>query len=69
MLLQIQNRTYLYGFIPISTEVVGPESYLCQACGSEWRSDWPYPFDFGAHADSPSWKCFKCGKEVAYDKF
>ena len=68
-LSQIQSGTYLYGFIPLSREPVGPEYYLCHVCQREWQSDVGFTFDFGAHADSPTLNCFKCGKEVPYEKF
>jgi DNA-directed RNA polymerase subunit RPC12/RpoP len=69
-LSQIKLRRYLYGLIPVSDGTpVGPESYRCLACSREYLGDGGYGYDFGMHAEARTWKCFKCGKDVPYERF
>jgi DNA-directed RNA polymerase subunit RPC12/RpoP len=67
---QFEDRRYIYGLIPVSSgEPVGPEYYVCESCKREWASDLEFAFDFGTHAQTRTWKCFKCGKELPYEAF
>src|SRR4051794_1192921 len=67
---QMQNQAYLYGVIPLGGgEFHGQESYQCLVCGREWGADTTYGFDFGLHAETQAWRCFKCNKEVPYESF
>lgn len=69
-LYQMRACQYLYGFIPFGTgEAVGPESYVCSDCKHEFVGDGAYGYDFGEHWESPTWKCFKCEKEIPYERF
>jgi predicted RNA-binding Zn-ribbon protein involved in translation (DUF1610 family) len=69
-LSQVESRTYLYGFIPVGGgEPVGPEAYHCTVCAGEFVADGSYGFDHGPHAETQTWRCFKCKKEVPYEDF
>jgi hypothetical protein len=68
-LFQVESRSFLWG-IPLSDgEAVGPESYLCSGCQREFVADGAYGYDFGAHEEPETWRCFKCNGEVAYERF
>jgi DNA-directed RNA polymerase subunit RPC12/RpoP len=70
VLSQVESRPYLYGIIPLPVgEIVGPEYYRCLDCKREWSSELGFGYDFGTHAETQPWKCFKCGKEVPYESF
>ncbi len=69
-LAQVESRQYLYGLIPLpGGEQVGPEYYRCLHCQREWASNIGFGYDFGMHAETQAWKCFKCNKEVPYESF
>jgi DNA-directed RNA polymerase subunit RPC12/RpoP len=70
VLSQLESRRYLYGLIPLpGGQRLGQESYRCLTCQRDWSSEACYGYDFGEHADTPNWKCFKCSKEVPYESF
>jgi DNA-directed RNA polymerase subunit RPC12/RpoP len=69
-LSQVESRTHLYGIIPVSAgQPVGPEYYKCLACRGTFVNDGSYGYDFGPHAETATWRCFKCNKEVPYQDF
>jgi hypothetical protein len=69
VLYQHLSRTYFSYFIPLSRDAVGPEFYVCDVCRHEWSSEKPLPYDFGMHEVGQTWRCFKCDKQVPYEKF
>ena len=67
---QMLNRTFLYGFIPVASgSPLGPEYYRCQECSHEFQADGRTGYDFGQHQLPQTWSCFKCNKEIAYERF
>jgi DNA-directed RNA polymerase subunit RPC12/RpoP len=69
-LYQVKLRQYLYGLIPLSGGTpIGPDSYNCLACNRQHFNDGSYGYDFGAHTETRSWKCFRCGQDVPYERF
>ena len=69
-LYQVTQRQYLYGLIPLSEGTpIGPEFYVCLGCNRQHVNDGGYGYDFGMQAESHTWKCFRCGKDVPYERF
>jgi hypothetical protein len=69
-MFQMFERTHLYGFIRLSRgEPVGPELNVCMGCRQEFAADEQFGYSFSAEAEPPTWRCFKCHKQVAYDLF
>jgi DNA-directed RNA polymerase subunit RPC12/RpoP len=67
---QVEKRVYWWGIIPASNgEPVGPEYYCCLHCKQEYIADGIQAYGFGSDAQPPTWRCFKCKNQVAYEKF
>jgi DNA-directed RNA polymerase subunit RPC12/RpoP len=63
-------RTYLCGFIPLpGVRFDEKESYWCQTCHREFTPDGVTGYDFREEVETPTWRCFKCDYEVAYESF
>jgi predicted RNA-binding Zn-ribbon protein involved in translation (DUF1610 family) len=69
-LFQFIRTTYLYGFLPMGGgSPVGDEIYYCRACRREFANDGLYGYDFGEEATARTWQCFKCDRDIPYERF